>query len=530
MADSYTNRTLREIVRVVAARFVGMALIVFTVVAAVALATWQAPRTYRSQVRLLAKPSGMGNPLESDISSLREQVSLFVATQREIILSDYVLASALLTLEGKEMPKAGNLDPKALADWDRLVRQYIVGDDAAGEDGHAAYLARVARRVEMVTPGGPDSTFSQTLIIRVDWPEESTPSAKAAIERTGLSSRELAARRAHDMAAALVNAYTARYTRLESERSKAASAFLTNQALHAARAGLDQAAEDLEKFIAIVKGDLLSIINLTTRYAAGTETGVASLSTKFQAERDKIEERLAEVQALMKVVQTELAKPPADIAVPDAVAAQNQSVTALEAKIVSLKLQINQLESRFTSEYRELVDSKTEMQAAQKELAREMRRQEERLTQELAVLTARRNNLDKTVQDYRSRADALATKAAQYERLREALASAQSIYEAEQKRVVSAATAEKLAAMPVLVSELDAPSLPEAKNPRKPVMWINMLVAVVAAVVMALVYAFLADHFDHSLKSIDNAERYLGVPVLASVPKIGGPVIRLQGS
>jgi len=57
-----------------------------------------------------------------------------------------------------------------------------------------------------------------------------------------------------------------------------------------------------------------------------------------------------------------------------------------------------------------------------------------------------------------------------------------------------------------------------------------MLVAVVAAVVMALVYAFLADHFDHSLKSIDNAERYLGVPVLASVPKIGGPVIRLQGS
>ena len=153
-------------VRVVASRFVGMALIVFTVVAAVGLATWRAPRTYRSQVRLLAKPSGMVNPLESDVSSLREQVSLFVATQREVILSDYVLASALLMLEGKQMPKAGNLDPQALAEWDRQVRQSIVGDAGAGQEGHADYLARVAKRVEMVTPGGPDSTFSQTLIIR----------------------------------------------------------------------------------------------------------------------------------------------------------------------------------------------------------------------------------------------------------------------------------------------------------------------------------------------------------------------------
>ena len=130
------------------------------------------------------------------------------------------------------------------------------------------------------------------------------------------------------------------------------------------------------------------------------------------------------------------------------------------------------------------------------------------------------------MQEYRSRADMLAGKAALYERLREAISSAQTIYDAEKKRVVSAATAEKLAAKPVLVSELDAPSMPEAKDPRKPVMWINMLVAIVAAMVMSLVYAFLADHFDHSLKSIDSAERYLGVPVLASVPKINGKVIQ----
>jgi capsular polysaccharide biosynthesis protein len=48
-----------------------------------------------------------------------------------------------------------------------------------------------------------------------------------------------------------------------------------------------------------------------------------------------------------------------------------------------------------------------------------------------------------------------------------------------------------------------------------------MLIAVVSGLVLGLVYAFFADHLDHSLKSIDGAERYLGTPVLASVPKLG---------
>jgi len=361
MADSYTNRTLREIVRVVAGRFIGMSVIIATVVVAVALATWNSPRTYRSQVRLLAKPSGMASPLEGDVSSMREQVSLFVATQREFIMSDYVLASALLALDGAKMPPVGDEGEKELAEWDTKVQQYVRGDPASGKPSHTQYLARVAKRVEMVTPGGPDATFSQTLMIRVDWPEENTESSRAAMERLNLGSRELAARRAHDMASAIVKAYLARYTRLEVERTKAASSFLVKQALEAAKTGLDDANKDLETFISSVKGDLLAIINLTTRYAAGTETGVSSLTTKFQAERDKVLEQLAETQALLKIVQAELTKKPADIAVPDAITAQNQSVKTLQAKIVSLTLQINQLESRFTPEYRELVDSKTEL-------------------------------------------------------------------------------------------------------------------------------------------------------------------------
>jgi len=528
MADTYTNKTLREIIRVVAGRFVGIAVIILMVVSAVALATYYAPRTYRSQIRLLAKPSRMTSPLESDVSSLREQVSLFVATQREIILSDYVLASALMALEGEKLPTPAELDNARVEEWDRKVQTYISGDPGKGIPGHGEYLRRVAKRVEMVTPGGPDSTFSQTLMIRVDWSEEQTESARAAMGALGLTSRQVAAMRAHDMARYIMEAHLARYARLETDRSKAAAAFLTKQALEAARKGMDDAGRDLDEFVGKVKGDLLAVINLT-RYSAGMETGVASLTTRFQGEMDKIDERLAEVRALLKAVDAELAKnDPSRIVVPDAITAQNPSVTTLQAKIINLKLQINQLQARYTEVYRELADSRTELAAAERELWGEMAKQRDRLNQELSVLAAQRESLARTVAQHRARADELASKTATYDRLREAMASAQAIYDNEKKRVVSAATAEKLAANPVLVTVLDDASFPDPKDPRKPVLWINMLVAIVAGSVLALAYAVLADHFDHSLKGIDSAERYLGSPVLASVPKLGRRIITVQ--
>ena len=74
MAETYTNRTLREVIRIVASRFLGMVLIFAIVVAAVGAATYFAPRWYRSEVQLLASPSILGNPLEEQAAMLRDRV------------------------------------------------------------------------------------------------------------------------------------------------------------------------------------------------------------------------------------------------------------------------------------------------------------------------------------------------------------------------------------------------------------------------------------------------------------------------
>ena len=142
------GRTLREIVRIVASRFVGMIVIFVLVVGAVGVATWWIPREYRSEAQLLAKPTKAVSPLESTSVSLREEVQLFVGYQREIIMSDYVLATAMMRLEGKKpLPpsKAETAPLYAAGDVDKYIA-------ANGEK-----LRDVRKRVSVVTPAGRTS-------------------------------------------------------------------------------------------------------------------------------------------------------------------------------------------------------------------------------------------------------------------------------------------------------------------------------------------------------------------------------------
>jgi uncharacterized protein involved in exopolysaccharide biosynthesis len=502
MAEAYTSRTLREIVRVVASRFLGIVLIFMVVVAAAAVATVWAPRWYRSEVMLLARPGVLGNPLEEQTTQLRDRVSLFMITQREVIMSDYVLASSVMKLQGIEAKAGGTYEDKQVSDF---MAQ------------NAKLMRQLKNRVKVLTPGGPDVTFTQTFAIRVDWSERDVVGPPVA------DLRQAAASQAAQLAENIKNAYLMRYTYLENLRAKEATKLLQQQSLATARANLEEASAAFRKFVdEELKGDLLQVINMGGGKAVGAETGDATLATRFRGEINSIEARLAEVTALKKAVDEELTKSDdAMLVVPDAVTASNPVMAKIQARIVDAKMAINALEPRYTDAFQELKTAKAELVSALADLRVELTKQSTRLQQEISVLTAKHDVLAGKVVEDRKRVDNLASKVARYGLVQQAVESAQEIYTEEQRRVVSAVTAEKVTGLPLLVTTIDNPSRPDPTQPRRPIVWVNMLIAVVSGLVLGLVYAFLADHLDHSLKSIDGAERYLGTPVLASVPKLG---------
>jgi capsular polysaccharide biosynthesis protein len=568
MAETYTSRTLREIVRVVAGRFAGMIVILVVVLVAVGAATYFAPKWYRTEVRMIARPSGVVSPLAGQATATaRDEVSLFVTTQREIILSDWVLATALMRLQGTQFPVTpgdANLSPsererklteftRELDGWDREVGKYVAT--------HPEQMRDIRSRVEVVTPGGPDATFTQTFSIRVDWPEERDQAAKLSKD-----SASLAVQRVHDLSVLIKEAYLTRFAQLESKRTTDAARFIADESLAFVRSNLDAATKEFNDYInKELKGDLLGLINMLGK-GAGAETGVATLSTQLQSDITRIDSRLAELTKLKEVVTAQVQEPQRKelqgilneivrleeteasrqltaeesktlkdllkkvegfkIIVPDSVLMANPAMKLILDRIVATRLTINSLSPRYQDDYQELMNAKKELARVLMSLFVELQDQTQKITDEIAVQTARREPLAKKLTDDSARMDALAAKVARYERLRSDLTEAQANYDAAQRRVVDATTARKLASTSILVSVLDEPTRPDPQDPRRPVVWLNMLIAAIGGLILALVYAFMADHFDHTIKSIDDAERYLGTPVLASVPKLGRHIFR----
>ena len=499
-----------------------MVIVFLLVVAAAGVATWYAPKWYRSEVQLLAKPSQLTSPLETP-GIMRDQVVLYISTLRSLISSDHVLGSALLRLEKGAAPPDLPEGAK-LAEWTRKVELW--GDKVKDfVKNNTEQVSDLRERLSVVTPGGPDATFTQTLKVQVTWPEE----RELAAER-GEDPRKLATQRALQLAKNVVAAYDLRYAELEWKRATDATKFLSDKSLAAAKLDLDNTAAAYTTFIRDKAGADVPDMQLMAGRSGGLGAGKVSLSTSYAEEMTSIEETIAGLESIKKALQTQLDQPDDDaIAVPDSIMAANTSVSTLESRILALKLHINSLTPRYTNDYKELITARSELADARKEFRNELKKQLTRTQQKLDALTARRDRINISFKADRDRLQILAISTAEWQGLMAAQEAAQRRYDNEMERVVSATTAKELSNVSIMLTVLGDPSQPDPDKPVRPIMLVNMILAVVGGFILSLIYAFSADHFDHSLKSIDDAERYLGVPVLASVPKLGRRMIRTKG-
>ena len=154
MAEKTQPKTLREIVRVLATRFWSMVVVFMLVVGAVALATYLAPRWYRSEVKLEAKPSRMLSQVAGGSAAARDEISLFVVMQREIIMSNHVLASAAMRLDGIKIRPPVASPNGIVQPWysDKDVAAYIEDDPRR--------MMKIHKRIRVLTPGGQQASFA----------------------------------------------------------------------------------------------------------------------------------------------------------------------------------------------------------------------------------------------------------------------------------------------------------------------------------------------------------------------------------
>ena len=510
-------------------------VIVFTLVVAAAFAaTWRAPKWYRSEMQLRTAPSRIVTPVDQN-GDMRDQVVLYISTLRAVASSDHVLGSTLLRLQNAEKPDAPGIvlppdlgedglpsDPEKMKQWVANVQAWNQAvSKFVGE--HTEDVDKLKERLTIVTPGGPDATFTQTLKMQVTWPEERKKAAEL-----GKDPKEYATERALAVIQELMRAYRLRETELEWKRATAATKFLSDKSLAAAKKALDDAETAYTAYInENVEADLVDMQQLIGQSSGSG--GKISLATEYAKQMTSVEEIRVGLESIKGALEEQLKPENAEkIAVPDSLMASNPSVRALETKILDLKLHINSLEPRYTDDYKELSTARSELAAAKAELRLELAKQLTRTQQKIDVLVAQQKSVSASYKKERDRLDEIASKIAPWQSLRDEKAEARNRYNKEKDLVVSAVTAQELSNVSIMLSVLADPAKADPDKPVKPVMLINMILAVIVGFFLSLIYAFGADHFDHSLKGIDEAERYLGLPVLASVPKLGRRMIRAK--
>jgi len=506
MPEAFGSRTLREICRVLFSRWVGMILIVAIAAGGTWLACVQAVPWYRTAVTIHVKQPADTNPTIKDVSPDRS-LEVFIKTQRQIIFSDLVMARTMARLEGSmaDPPSETRDDAPALA----IIEQRQ--DD----------LRKFREHVEVVTPGGEEVAMSEVFTIQVDRPRD-----------------PLDAKRAADL---LAEEYIFRYRHVQAETNQRSAQFVQQQLAEIRRNTLDPAQERLRQFVAALDSPA-DVVVLEQLGKNVPEAGGQILRVNYQEKLSAIEGDLARARSLRDQVLEQI--PPAardpntvdrlpsealtrlTLVVPGSVMATNDIINKLQKKLADLIITRNRLEVEYEPGYRELVYINAEIDKAKREILRELKAEVKALQIEITAGEARRKDLADRLAAETDQLNKLSSQLVDYQRLQQELFVARGQYNGLADQLLEASMTEQQARQAIAVSVLEPASLPAADQPARPQPLLYTLIAAAAGLLLALAYAFLADSFDHTLKTIGEAERYLGLPVVGSVRKHGRRLVR----
>jgi len=126
-------------------------------------------------------------------------------------------------------------------------------------------------------------------------------------------------------------------------------------------------------------------------------------------------------------------------------------------------------------------------------------------------LTAMEEGLEKTRGEQRDSK----TRSSEYARAKNAYIQAKKVLESAELRLSTETMQRSMPMSPARIWERAEPS----SFPAKPKVWLNMALAVVVGLILGIGLAFFLEYLDTSVKTMEDVETFLQVPVLAVIPQ-----------
>jgi capsular exopolysaccharide synthesis family protein len=190
-------------------------------------------------------------------------------------------------------------------------------------------------------------------------------------------------------------------------------------------------------------------------------------------------------------------------------------IAQLRAQEAELQRQEAQLSSRYLPQHPKMVDIQSQKRDTRSKIGAEMSRVIDSLANDVAVGRANVQSLDNSLDQLQSKFQNQSTASVKLKALESIATSSRSIYEGLLSRLKEVQGQEGIAAADARI--ISRAMEPTTASPR-PVAVIG--IAIPASLVLGLLFAFLAEGLDPSLRTSQHVDKYLGLPVLATVPEI----------
>lgn len=497
-----------------------------------------APRKYRSQVSLIYKRPAAKNPINADVAGERA-LEVFVKAQQQILMSDLVLARAKVIADDSTLRKEW-LDLRGK--WEK-AQQTSGGGVADAQDAIDEFLTKGAveqkvskllrekqrdlvdfrKSIKLETPGGEQVGMTETFMITVDQPGE----------RDVRDSHK----KAYYAADLVADMYIARYQELQRAQNDPALRVMEDVV---ARYG-----EEFEvrrtAYEDFIKANINDITGLEQLLKSGTEQGIQIILSEVRKNDATLGIELARDQANFDAIKKVLPEKVFEAGfiaslgddvvstLVDAVASEfmreNTGFVEMTKNLANLETKRARVETQFLEESRDLQYVREQISRLKKQMLTQIIAHARGLELRVASRTQQKAKNQELMERYTKDLNKVQAKLAEYARLKNDFEVAQKQMERLEQDKIDAMANRLRAREAVTINKLDQASMPDAERPVVPMTIIYTIVACAVSLLLGVTLAFLADHFDHTLRSAVDAERYLGVPVVGSVKKRGRRIV-----
>lgn len=197
----------------------------------------------------------------------------------------------------------------------------------------------------------------------------------------------------------------------------------------------------------------------------------------------------------------------------------NPLIENLYAQLINAEVEFNKLSKVYKHKHPKVQQIRSLIDDTRKKLKEELEKEKESLRMERSVLNSREKVMEQTIADFEGDAMETNRKALDYAILNRNVETYQKLYDILLAKVRESNIEDNQVASNIRVA--DAAAVPI--DPVKPKKRLNLLLSLIVGLMTGVGLAFLIEYMDRTLRTEEDIQKYLGLPVLSVIPEAGDP-------